>query len=492
MLDNVWQLLAVTQATFPSVPLHAFDRGQFGAACSKADLSDIEDLRCENTRLSLSLEDHHAWNIGTDAVLENASQVLRKAQDIMKGAATNYELDKMYAGVALAALATICAAISCYPALANLSLASLTLLSTFLLHGILMFASSYVEEEQQFWYWTTSAWLFTQHHLRQYVPSANHLLISLTLTAAVTDAAQCQIPESLIVFITIFPREHATQPNRPLPLPHHTPLESKWSKVYRQSRHSNHLLPGTPMGIMDACHYRLHVHMLPSPLLPKSLHCHSSHLLGIPTNSNLSHKFHLQDLLHLRGCTRTVRRHPIPPIPRLDNRADHRSNNARPLDLHRHRFNVTQPPSHSQSSPNPIPDPRPLPPRPPHPLPAHPIPRDQHPLIPHLRDPTPHPPIPTATATATEPAVHPYPHNLNAANDHPPRPILLLRPWPIKLNLQHRPLQRLQRHLLLQRRRRRPPYFCLQLGRPHLLGQRCESAPPPQTPRQRDPRQKHT
>lgn len=188
VLDNVWQLLAVTQATFPNVPLHAFHRGQFGTACSKADLSDIEDLRCEHTRLSFSLEDYHAWNIGTDAVLDNASHVLRKAQDIMKGAATKYELDKMYAGVALAAFATISAAMPCYPALVNLSLANFTLLLTFLLQGILMFASSYVEEEQQFWYWMTSAWLFIQHHLKQYAHSPNHLLLSLTLTAAVTNA----------------------------------------------------------------------------------------------------------------------------------------------------------------------------------------------------------------------------------------------------------------------------------------------------------------
>lgn len=26
-------------------------------------------------------------------------------------------------------------------------------------YGIMMFASSYVEEEQHFWYWATSAWL---------------------------------------------------------------------------------------------------------------------------------------------------------------------------------------------------------------------------------------------------------------------------------------------------------------------------------------------
>ena len=232
-MDNVWQLLAVTQATFPNVPLDAFDRGQFGTACSKADLSDIEDLRCEHTRLALSLEDYHAWNIGTDAVLENASHVLRKAQDIMKGAATNYELAKMYSGVALATLATIFAALSCYPALTRPSLANFTLLLTFLLHGILMFASSYVEEEQQFWYWMTSAWLFIQHHLRQYVASSNYLLVSSTLKAAVTNAAQCQIPESLIDFIVMFLDECTEKPCCPHTLSHHTPLEPNRSKVHR-------------------------------------------------------------------------------------------------------------------------------------------------------------------------------------------------------------------------------------------------------------------
>ena len=30
-----------------------------------------------------------------------------------------------------------------------------------LLYDIMMFASSYVEEEHHFWYWTTSAWLLS-------------------------------------------------------------------------------------------------------------------------------------------------------------------------------------------------------------------------------------------------------------------------------------------------------------------------------------------
>ena len=159
----MFQLLAVTQATFPSTSLSPLKRSQFGALCGRDDLSDIDGLICDYSRLNFSLEDYHAWSIGTDTILTHAEQVLKKSQSLMTSAATNYEVNKMATGLFLAIIATSLAIFLSWGAVLKHRPSNITLVVTWSLHGVMMFASSYVEEEQQFWYWMTSAWLFYIH-----------------------------------------------------------------------------------------------------------------------------------------------------------------------------------------------------------------------------------------------------------------------------------------------------------------------------------------
>lgn len=77
----------------------------------------------------------------------------------MSSTASNYNLRRLEAGILLAAVATI-------TGLMNMSKALLEGKSTGLwtsliaaLYGIMMFTSSYVEEEHHFWYWASSGWL---------------------------------------------------------------------------------------------------------------------------------------------------------------------------------------------------------------------------------------------------------------------------------------------------------------------------------------------
>lgn len=78
----------------------------------------------------------------------------------MSSMASNYDMSMLMYGELAAALASV-AAICAVASLAVMTTAGLVpFILTTVLYGIMMFASSYVEEEQHFWYWTTSAWLF--------------------------------------------------------------------------------------------------------------------------------------------------------------------------------------------------------------------------------------------------------------------------------------------------------------------------------------------
>ena len=76
----------------------------------------------------------------------------------MSSMASNYDMSKLIQGGATATLALTLAMAS----LIFVSDCRWTLLpfaAITILYGIMMFASSYVEEEHHFWYWSASAWL---------------------------------------------------------------------------------------------------------------------------------------------------------------------------------------------------------------------------------------------------------------------------------------------------------------------------------------------
>ncbi len=77
----------------------------------------------------------------------------------MSSTASNYDMPKLLAGSSLAVLAFIFALGSGATSLGSLFICSLPLLSITVAYGIMMFASSYVEEEHHFWYWMISGWV---------------------------------------------------------------------------------------------------------------------------------------------------------------------------------------------------------------------------------------------------------------------------------------------------------------------------------------------
>lgn len=76
----------------------------------------------------------------------------------MSSTASNYDLHRLYLGVGVAALATLMTFALSAPFLLSAKGVGVWFSVLVLAYGAMMFGSSYVEEEQQFWYWIASAW----------------------------------------------------------------------------------------------------------------------------------------------------------------------------------------------------------------------------------------------------------------------------------------------------------------------------------------------
>ena len=77
----------------------------------------------------------------------------------MSSTASNYNLSKLNTGISLAALATAAGIATVSTALFETRVTGLWASFLSVTYGIMMFASSYIEEEQHFWYWASSSWL---------------------------------------------------------------------------------------------------------------------------------------------------------------------------------------------------------------------------------------------------------------------------------------------------------------------------------------------
>lgn len=157
LLQNTRQILRIVRATFPK---HSFDFQSTSTICEKEDPSEVEELQCDWRNAMALVQDETAEHDQVEAALY---KFLRRAQDIMSGTAANYKVNMLITGSVIAAMAALTAFALSFQSLRSSGLTGLFLVLVVLGNGAIMFASSFIEEEQQFWYWTTSAWMAYVH-----------------------------------------------------------------------------------------------------------------------------------------------------------------------------------------------------------------------------------------------------------------------------------------------------------------------------------------
>ena len=163
LMHNGFQILRILTAAFgdalfatPAVP---------GSPVCTSPASDIDELACAWQTIVRTAPTTHASSEAHDAWVDATVTWLRHAQQTMSGMASNYDVPKLGLGLAAAVASlvlSLAAALYAFqgassPAWSAAAVGPLALISV--AHGVMMFASSYVEEEHYFWYWATSGWI---------------------------------------------------------------------------------------------------------------------------------------------------------------------------------------------------------------------------------------------------------------------------------------------------------------------------------------------
>lgn len=100
-----------------------------------------------------------AWCTILRIVDPSSTQFLREAQTILSGMASNYNVTMLHLGIFAALCALLLSGSSTYNVLRQANPLDILLVVVGLVtYFLMMFASSYVEEEHQFWFWLLPAW----------------------------------------------------------------------------------------------------------------------------------------------------------------------------------------------------------------------------------------------------------------------------------------------------------------------------------------------
>ncbi|CAM1510342.1 Fc.00g006770.m01.CDS01 [Cosmosporella sp. VM-42] len=155
LIRNARQILNIVTAAFGSELFNA----QSGSDPCSLEQTEINELACEwreidkkGHSLAYAEEIDQEW-------LDAISKWLRNAQDMMSSMASNYDMPRLYLGQGIAIVSVLASGIGLFLLGGHRRGFIAPLLAMTVSYGGMMYASSYVEEEQHFWYWTSTIWV---------------------------------------------------------------------------------------------------------------------------------------------------------------------------------------------------------------------------------------------------------------------------------------------------------------------------------------------
>lgn len=139
----------------------------------------------------------------------------QQMQSIMSSTASNYDLDKLNLGILIAVASGILIALSIYSVQVDVDVGFAIISALSLSYGFMMFASSYVEEEQHFWYWSGAFWISSLSVKLFVTYSVCQLARRILTPIQEFKVVRCKRSNLLAIIDLVSPNHPTVESNRP-------------------------------------------------------------------------------------------------------------------------------------------------------------------------------------------------------------------------------------------------------------------------------------